>query len=650
MTTEQLHTILLDENDAFLVKYRAIIDYLRPKNPEVYQSTQNKIIELTQWLIQNVHSQNNLSHALTQWLIKAKISPALLHIGIPTQNGIFAELSTRIHNKLLPSPTDINDFESSFSSLFIKSTDAIWIEAIGNNHWQKFFQSLILPDEKINTYALNELLYSLEILSIWIAAEEYNEEFIRLDKGLFSYHSPFVALHREIITTINPLRLSIDQNQLWTFDNSHIEVLIEQCKDLLTSLKKKSIYRGISVSLTYRFVRIDQLLDRTLMLSKIVSDFNKTDVSGYFVNLFKEAVHDVSSRKSISGVMQENFKILSLSITNNTSHHGEHYVATNKKEYLHILASAAGAGIIIAFMALIKVKIASLGLTHFTEMILVSLNYGLGFIIVHLFGFTIATKQPAMTASTIAHAIEKGTQNKTHLDKLSNLIISVGRSQFAAIVGNVTLALGVAFVIGYLYSMVNMTPIFSQHKSEHYLHDLLPSSALIFAAVAGVWLFISGLIAGYFDNRADYLQLETRYNHHPILIRLMSADRRAKLAHYLHENHGALIGNFLFGVLLGVTPFIGYIFEIDLQIRHIAFSTANLGYAAASIPLETKEFFMYLGFALMIGMVNLIVSFSLALNVALRARGTKLGSFWKLLKTLGGKFFKRPKDFLIPPA
>jgi site-specific recombinase len=37
----------------------------------------------------------------------------------------------------------------------------------------------------------------------------------------------------------------------------------------------------------------------------------------------------------------------------------------------------------------------------------VSLNYGLGFVLIHILHFTVATKQPAMTAARLAAAIEE---------------------------------------------------------------------------------------------------------------------------------------------------------------------------------------------------------------------------------------------------
>lgn len=80
--------------------------------------------------------------------------------------------------------------------------------------------------------------------------------------------------------------------------------------------------------------------------------------------------------------------------------------------------SAAGAGIIIAIMALIKINITQAGFSIETLTFLSSLNYGLGFVFIHILGFTVATKQPAMTASKLAQEIEQDENNKANQKRL----------------------------------------------------------------------------------------------------------------------------------------------------------------------------------------------------------------------------------------
>lgn len=73
-----------------------------------------------------------------------------------------------------------------------------------------------------------------------------------------------------------------------------------------------------------------------------------------FVNFFKESVAQNSKKNSLIDLYKQGIKIVARSVTNYTSEHGEHYIATDLKAYFKMFLSAAGAGIIIAIMALIK--------------------------------------------------------------------------------------------------------------------------------------------------------------------------------------------------------------------------------------------------------------------------------------------------------
>ena len=69
---------------------------------------------------------------------------------------------------------------------------------------------------------------------------------------------------------------------------------------------------------------------------------------------------------------------------------------------------AIGGGLIVGFLCVIKVLMSKVETSDFGFAFLYSLNYSIGFILIYLFGFTLATKQPAMTATTISKAIEEG--------------------------------------------------------------------------------------------------------------------------------------------------------------------------------------------------------------------------------------------------
>ncbi len=189
-------------------------------------------------------------------------------------------------------------------------------------------------------------------------------------------------------------------------------------------------------------------------------------------------------------------------------------------------------------------------------------------------------------------------------------------------------------------------------KAARLLHDLHPwrSLALLHAAIAGVYLFLSGLISGYYDNKALYHQLPERLRRVRALRRLLGERRLDRFAAYVERNLGALAGNFLFGCMLGCTPVVGALFGLPLDIRHVAFASANFAYGLVGLQFGVTPATLVVTAAgvLLIGLVNLTVSFSLALRVALRSRGIGPDQTDGLWGRVLRRFLDSPRDFFWP--
>jgi len=162
-----------------------------------------------------------------------------------------------------------------------------------------------------------------------------------------------------------------------------------------------------------------------------------------------------------------------------------------------------------------------------------------------------------------------------------------------------------------------------------------------------VFLFLSGVLTGYFDNHASYARLACRVERLPWLARLAGPARAARIGAYLEANLGGLLGNFLFGCMLGTAGTIGMILGLPIDIRHIAFSSANLGFALAGsgFSLPWQVFAWGLLGVMLIGIVNLVVSFSLAMWMAMRARGIALADVRGLRQALGRRLLSTPATF-----
>lgn len=632
-----------------------LVNWLRPANPAQVAPVLARIEELVIALEAQPRLQEAIRAKLQALLAESRHLTLYTEVGLFSRRGFFRELGTRLYERLNPAPCNRGNLKDVLSTVFHKISDPRWVSTIPDDSWLRLFDLLLdLSDARAKSVrrARDEVLYAIENLSIWIAAEELEPELLRLQPKGRDAQSAFVGLQREIAAYVREYAAAADDPEREFPGDEHVRVLLEQCAEQIEAFRRRAVKLGSSISLTYLLERLDQTLERIETLLELLAPEAPERRRAVGVALFKALVRTHARRFSLQSLWQESVTLLSRSVTEHASETGEHYITRDRAEYLQMLGSGAGAGVIIALMALLKIEIVEIGLSPGLQTLLVCLNYGLGFVFIHMLHFTVATKQPAMTAAHFASAVEQGDKGLANLRKLADLMIEVGRSQFIAVVGNVGVALPVAILLGWAYLQIGGAAVLTPEKVDYQLEALSPIAglALFHAAIAGVWLFVSGLIAGFFDNRSAYLDLPSRLREHPLLRRITPRGWRHRFADYIDGNYGALAGNFFFGVLLGITGYIGYLFGLPLDIRHVAFSSANLGYVVGSEPLGAAQLAVYVSFVLLIGVVNLWVSFALAFYVALKARGARLGGIWRLLGVYLRRIFERPREFLFPPA
>ncbi|WP_416137296.1 recombinase [Halomonas sp. HK25] len=629
----------------------AVFGWLRAGSPE---RAPERLDALVHSLRDDPDKARTLAENILGRFSDLEIYPALVRLGILSREGLFREVSTRLYDRLNPPPVDLEDSSDLLASLITRH-DKPWLEALPAHGWLRLGRVLIAaldPEtrNKTRVHLREECLYALEMLAIWVAAEELDPELMRIDERLTRIDSPFIALQREVHAFVEH-RAKVEggkrSDDFAAID--HLWVMLDQSSEQVARFRRRGGGSlGSSVNASHLIERLEDTLKRIERLILLTSPQPRIACTRSGLLLWQELLVATAEKGSIGALWKKSTRMMSRSITQNKSDHGEHYISRDLPSYLRLVASAGGAGAIIAVMALIKITLESWGLAPLSQAVLVSLNYGLGFVLVHLLHFTIATKQPAMTAASFAAEVERNRRGRSVSRKLARLLLDVNRSQWAAVWGNVCAALAIAFIItAVAVAALGQAPL-DIEQIAYQLKALSPieSLALFHAAIAGVWLFCSGIIAGFFDNRADHVQLSRRLVRHPALQRL-SVERRERLAHYLHENYGALAGNFLFGVLLGMTGYVGYLLGLPLDIRHVAFSSANLGFASFSDFQGWGIFLVGLLFVMMIGFINLWVSFALALMVALRSRASRIEP-GVLLAGVRDEFIANPLSCFFP--
>lgn len=578
--------------------------------------------------------------------------------GILPNAGFFSELWRRIAHRILPDIPNPISLQDCMAIVFHDRWNALLLESGNRKPFWRYIQFTDTARESVLWKILEQLLESIQVLATRLAALGMEPELLRLMPELTKHTSPFLALSTEAHDFVNTYQEYFLTRRKEDLDESHLLVLIEQCETTVEKAEKKASRLGTSLSLTYILVRLNQSLRRLSLLSRFLGarfdPGKEEETQELWAELFQQAALGVVHRNSIRLHVANLIGLLALRVTENASITGEHYIAASRSEYWRIFRSAAGAGLLIGSMALLKILLSKLPLAPLQFGLASSLNYAACFVAVYMLHFTIATKQPAMTAATIASAIGEQRPKQKNWDHLVDLIVDTVRSQIAAIFGNVLVSFPTAIVVLLLLNSIFHASLVTADKAEHLLHDLHPlkSLAVIHAGIAGAYLFLSGLITGYFDNRAAYTHIGERIAGLRWLQSLVGKSRSEWIGNYIHNHLGGLTGNFLFGMMLGLTPVIGAFSGLPLDIRHITFSAANLGYALVAysfrIPFRTLVWSI-VGVAV-IGLVNLLVSFALALWTALRSRGIRNVPRKELLVLTWKRFASNPRIFLQSPG
>lgn len=651
-------TALSDVPDAAVLK--RLIDELRASEKEPELANQN-IQSLIDILRQHPEYGDGLSSFVLRLIIQYRQIALYTDTGIMSDQGFFISLRRLIGHRFLPLLPQEDSVVELVGYLFSKRSDERWLANIEKEKWDELVSLLKVEEKHLDLVATakNSILNAIIILSYRISGIGLHPDLMESYPQILNYSASFVAQNQEAVLFVNQYRQAHELDTLTDItpenavDPAPLLVMIEQCEDIVATVRKRIYKTGISIRLTNMMLRLDQSLQRIRILTELVTE-NAQKRDHAIVELIQTLITTANRRYSIGYLIDNNTKLLSRKVTENASRVGEHYISTDKAGYQQMFKKASIGGFVIAFMATIKILAYQLALAPIGRAFINSMIYGLGFVFIHVIRGTVATKQPAMTAAAIASTISEGSGKKSHqLTKLSELVVDILRTQFIAIMGNVMMAIPVALLISFAWLQYTGTPMIGSERADHLLHDLDPfrSLALPHAAIAGVYLFLSGLIAGYYDNLAVYNHVGARIQRHRLLKAILPPSWLKRLGGFVEANLGAIMGNFLFGVFLGSTATIGFIFGLPIDIRHIAFASANLAHGLFNLSADQMSWniiLLSLLGVILIGMVNLIVSFSLALFVALRSKEVQFFEWGRLTKLVFGHIISHPSDFFWP--
>lgn len=579
---------------------------------------------------------------------RVDITTLLADFGFAPRTAMITEVSERIRGKLLPGTPETIDASELFSIALPSEFDARWLSALPEPLLQRLSVLLAPEDSQGASFWQHALLNAITYCAGQILSNGFAPELrLRMSEEARDQR-PF----HDLIRDVESLRVEV-LHGLRTPDRlieaeRRLRERLDACRAAVGTVYNHFGDDGISVGLVFRvrqlrtrIVRIRQLLD---CLTSTRPELDALRLLAGFVSVGRE-------RRSLRSLFATNSSLLAAKVTERSAETGEHYITRTGKEYLQMLRRAAGGGLVMSVTTMVKFGLVALAFSAFWGGFWAGINYAISFLLIQLLHFTVATKQPAMTAPAMAAKLKNITAEgaiEGFVDEVANLT----RTQVAAILGNVLVVFPAALGLGMLYQYVVGTPPLDEHHATQVLDSLsLLGPSVLFAAFTGVLLFISSLIAGWAENWFVLNRLDSALRYNPTITHVLGSARAKRWGTFWRNNISGFAANISLGLMLGLMPAIAGFFGLGLEVRHVTLSSGQLGVAGATFGWEMihdDAFWWAVAMLPFNGAINVMVSFYLAFRMALRAQNVTGVERSRIYAAIRHRLRKRPLSFFKP--
>ncbi len=563
--------------------------------------------------------------------------------GIPTHFGFWRELFGRFSNNLLPAPPVGREVSRLLGRLIDAPERADWVLGLPETTRRQLTHLLGLDSADARRALEPGLRDATLLLASRISMQGVSDDLRKRMPSVPVASSPFLAVSGQVSALLEGM-----------LPLARVQSAIENCRASLYEVSKTLDETGISIDLVFRLELLHALLNRLSQLLQLMFGLEEARELA-LVQLERALIRGTVDDHSLSALWQSSTRLLARRVVERAGSSGEHYVTRTRTEQQAMLDAAAGGGAITAVIIFTKFFIAFTHPPPFFDALLVGLNYAWGFVAMQLLHFALATKQPAMTAATIAGAIEaQKDEEAPELAPLVDLVARASRTQFTALVGNVFVVIPFALTIGLVFEAVFGHHVLDATYAEKIVrvHHPIASVTIFSAVMTGVWLWAASLIAGGAENYFVLRELPGAIASNRFLRRVFGAQRATRLSRFLTGQASGFGGNIGFGMLLGFMPMLFVLLGLPLEVRHVTFVAGQLAFAALELGpavFARTDFLLALLSIPMVGFINFGVSFAFAIVVALRARGLGVRGQVSLARAVGRRFLSSPDEFFLAP-
>ncbi len=566
--------------------------------------------------------------------------------GFAPRMNFFGELGHRLRMRVLPLTPQTTDLGELFALLFPQASDAAWLEAIDEATLQRLVE-LVAPALAAGTDWRAPLLDAIEFLASAVRASGFAGPLRQRMSPDLLVDAPFRQLARAAEQVVAHARRGEARELLQS--TQYLRALLDTCRRCADSVHEHLEEHGVSVDLVFE---LDQLRARTWRIEALLTCLLAPAPARELAHLLAELVRAAGERRKIGRLFADHYSLLARRVAERNAETGEHYITRDRAEYRAMLRAAAGGGFVLAGTTFVKFMILALGLTAFWAGFWAGINYAASFVLILLLHWTVATKQPAMTAPALADRLAD-VGSDAALERFVDEVAHMIRSQAAGIFGNLAMCAPVVLLVQLGCQAAFGLPLVREPDAEHVLHTLtLLGPTPLYAAFTGVLLFASSLIAGWVENWFVWHRLDSAIAWNPRSVALLGASRAQRWAAWWRANVSGLASNISLGLMLGIVPAIGAFFALPLEVRHVTLSTGQLAAAVGALGfgvVTTSVFWWCVAGIAVTGLLNLTVSFVLAFKVALRSRGIRLADRSRIYRAIRRRLWRRPVSFLLPP-
>ncbi len=587
----------------------------------------------------------------------------LADFGFAPRMDLWGELGRRIRARVLPLTPATTDLGELFALLFPHADDADWLLAIDDASLERL-RTYVAPERGSLAWR-TPFLDAIVFLASAVRASGFAPAIRQRMSPELLVDKPFrqlarvaeqVSDHAQALSTDPRTEANAPGEGQATPQSEaamlqevqYLRALLDTCRRCAASVHDHLEAHGVSVDVVFE---VDQLRERTLRIDSLLSCVVSREPAREITRLLAELVRTADERRSVRGLLSSHYSLLARKVAERSAETGQHYITRDMPEYRRMLRAAAGGGAVLAATTFIKFAVLAMALSAFWGGFWAGANYAASFVLVQLLHFTVATKQPAMTAPAMADKLTD-LSSEEHVEGFVDEVAQLIRSQAAGIFGNLALVTPIVLLVQFGWNAAFGTPLVGHKDAQYVLESLtLLGPTALYAALTGVLLFASSLIAGWVENWFVWHRLDSAIAWNPRIIARLGGVRAQRWGAYWRANISGFASNISLGLMLGILPVVAHFFGVPLEVRHVTLSTGQLAAAvgAEGFGLMSRGPFWWCAAGIVVtGLLNVSVSFFMAFRVALRSRGIRLVDRSRIYRAIRVRLWRKPLSFIWP--